>query len=36
VQIPTILIALLLLWHGQRLPRPRAPAVRKRAAPRNA
>jgi lipopolysaccharide export system permease protein len=36
VQIPTILIALFLLWQGQRLPRPRAPVLRKRAAPRNA
>jgi len=36
VQIPTILIALYLLWQGQRLPRPRAPVLRKRAPPRNA
>jgi len=36
VQIPTILIALYLLWQGQRLPRPRAPALRKRAPPHNA
>jgi len=36
VEIPTILIALFLLWQGQRLPRPRAPVARKRPAPRNA